>query len=565
MRLRVIQWNISWNCNLDDVAKSLLKTRGQGPAIVCLEEVQFASAYHRLRDALKPDDSCFSLDKRGAGGNEGRDRQLGVAVLAFGLSIVSYELLERTVFPERTVSVVLDGDCGPIRVVAFHSLAGVNFGQVKASNFATVADYLQLHRTEVDFLCFDGNEPNVDSMDIGKILFSPRDVGRVKRMALIMGKEKVHDLTDSYVDYLNSRGETITTDPLTVSHQPGRPGTKRKKRRYDYVMHASRWRVISCDYPYDGSPHAISDHSAVIADFEQLQRSVWMPGSQVDAPQEGHDSLQHVGKGEKGRRLRLVHWNIHAVSNINTVASFIEKRLGRDPTIVCLEGVGSPSYSTLVSLLDPTSKCFSLDKRQPSSNEGDERTVGIAVLSFGMPIASMELVDGAVYPERTLSVVLGDAAGVIRVTAFDSLAGIDIQYRQARQSNYASIADYVGHHSRDLDFLCFDTYEPDQEGSDTQTGRKRTKGPALFLGPRKIHDLSDSYAEYLRDNREPMPERPHTVSHVLHPSGRSHVEEHYDYVMHAHGWRVMNCDYPREESLAAGSEHSAVIADYELK
>ena len=104
-------------------------------------------------------------------------------------------------------------------------------------------------------------------------------------------------------------------------------------------------------------------------------------------------------RGEKGMRLRLVHWNVHAVSNINTVASFIKKRLGRDPAIVCLEGVGRSSYSTLVSLLDPTSKCFSLDLRQPSSNEGDERTVGVAMLSFGMPIASMELVDRAVYPE----------------------------------------------------------------------------------------------------------------------------------------------------------------------
>jgi len=270
MELRVMQWNISWKRTLDDVARFVTERRGTVPAIVCLEEVQFKTTYRRLKDSLKPTDSCFSLNLREAGKNEGKGRKLGIAVFAFGLSIVSCELPERTVYPERTLSVLLDGDSGPVRLVAFHSLAGVNFGLVKSSNFAAIADYLQLHRSELDFVCFDGNEPNEDSMDVDKIVFSPR--GRA--MALIMGKEKVHDLTDSYVDYLKSKGEIVTADPLTVSYQTGSAGTKHKKRRCDYIMHAPRWQVVSCEYPYDDSPHAISDHSAVVADFELRRESV---------------------------------------------------------------------------------------------------------------------------------------------------------------------------------------------------------------------------------------------------------------------------------------------------
>src|SRR5450756_1482067 len=197
MKLRVMQWNISWKRRLDDVAQFITEKKGNGPTIVCLEEVQFMSTYHRLVRSLEPTDSRFSLYLREAGKNEGKGRQLGVAVFAFGQSITSFELPERTVFPERTLSVLLDGDLGPIRVVAFHSLAGVNFGQGKSSNFAAIADYLQLHRSELDFLCFDANEPNRDGMKVDEIVFSPRG----KAMALIMGREKVHDLSDSYVEY----------------------------------------------------------------------------------------------------------------------------------------------------------------------------------------------------------------------------------------------------------------------------------------------------------------------------------------------------------------------------
>lgn len=275
MELRVVQWNLHMNSKAERTRDFIAERIGPGPTVVCLEEVR-PLRYRMLVDSLKPTSSRFSLDLRKAGKNEGRGRQLGIAVLAFGLSIVSYELPERTVYPERTLSALLDGDFGPVRVVAFHSLAGVNFGQMKASNFAAIADYLQLHRSELDFLCFDGNEPNHDSMDVDKIVFGHSDKGLVKRMALIMGKEKVHNLTDSYTDYLQSTGREVSGQPLAVSYDTGKgvEGEKQGERRYDYVMHSPRWRVMNCEYPYGESIKATSDHSAVIVDFELRQGPV---------------------------------------------------------------------------------------------------------------------------------------------------------------------------------------------------------------------------------------------------------------------------------------------------
>lgn len=260
--------------------------------------------------------------------------------------------------------------------------------------------------------------------------------------------------------------------------------------------------------------------------------------------------------------LRLVQWSISAAGRSVEIADFTVGRVGHGLTVVSLEGVNRSSYETLVRLLKPTSSCFSLDLREPSSNEGDERKLGIGALGFGLSIMSMELMGRALYPERTLSVVLGDASGPIRVATFDSLSGIP--YPTAKNSNYASVADYLELQRSKLDFLCFDAYEPKQEGSCLQPHMGKAEGSAFILGPRQVHDLSDSYAEYLGSKGEPVTADPHTVSYVLTSSGQKHAEKHYDYIMHdGRRWHVANCEYPLEESIAAGSDHSAVIADFE--
>lgn len=265
MTLRVIQWNIK-RSRSPAIEVFLRQRVGQGPAILCLEEVT-RSAYDRLTEFFPLAPSCFSLDMRMPGHHEGGERAIGVAVLAFVLPIVTLELIDRAPFPERTLSVLLGGPFGPMRVVAFHSLTGSGYLKAKASNFASIADYLEQHRAELDFLCFDANEPNKDSMDVDKIEFSSRsDRGRVKKVSLIMGNHKVHRLTDSYVAYLKSKGEFVEGNPLALSYKK-----KLADRRYDYIMHSpAKWRVTNCDYPYKDSVAAHSDHSAVIADFEPV-------------------------------------------------------------------------------------------------------------------------------------------------------------------------------------------------------------------------------------------------------------------------------------------------------
>ena len=261
--------------------------------------------------------------------------------------------------------------------------------------------------------------------------------------------------------------------------------------------------------------------------------------------------------------LRVIQWNVYGASDPDGIADFLTKRIGHGSTIVCLQDIKRASYKMLVGLLKPASSRFSLELREPSGNEGAERTTGIAMFGFGLPVVSLELLDRTLYPERTFSVLFGGAFGPIRVVAFDSLAGI--YYPLAKNSNYASVADYLELHTLVLDFLCFDTYEPRQDGSGLQLHKKKAKGSALILGPQKVHDLSNSYAEYLRSRGEPVTESPHTESFALWLSGKKHAEEHYDYIMHSPRWHVTSCEYPCNESIKATSDHSAVIADFELE
>lgn len=268
MKLRIVQWNISTMSQPKAIADFIKKRVRRGPTIVCLEEVK-RSSYEKLVGFLNPMSSCLSLGLHPPSQDESKARRLGVAILAFGLTIHHPKLLGRAVFPERTLSVQIDGIPESVRVVAFHSLTGVGYGELKAKNFGAIANYLRRHRDDVDFLCFDANEPKHDSMDLESLEFSSKyDKGTVKKAALIIGPQKVHDLTDSYVDNLRRQQRHVTTDPLAVSYKTGTPSKKQAGRRYDYIMHSRTWRVTRCTYPYDKSVEATSDHSAVIADFE---------------------------------------------------------------------------------------------------------------------------------------------------------------------------------------------------------------------------------------------------------------------------------------------------------
>jgi len=257
MKIRIIQWNISITSNPELICK-YLESKIISDTIICLQEVS-EKAFNTIKATLKPTSSVFSLNLRIPGKNEGKNRRMGVATLSFGPKIKSSDLLHRSVFPERTLFTKFKIKNKQISVLNFHSLTGVGYKKAKSSNFASIADFFESNI--IDFACFDANEPKVDSMISSKIEFWDNgDKGH--NAGLILGEHKVHNLSDSYIIYLNKLGKAFRKNPLTLSHK-----TNGTPRRYDYILNSPNWKPESIIYPYKESIKASSDHSAVIADF----------------------------------------------------------------------------------------------------------------------------------------------------------------------------------------------------------------------------------------------------------------------------------------------------------
>jgi len=260
MDIRIIQWNISFKCKADKIAEFLINHIYES-TIINLQEVN-QQQHNELLELLKPDDYVFSLDKRPKGQFEGKNRALGVSTYIFDGLIESSNLLDRSVFPERTLLVNSIFGSEKIQTLNFHSLTGVDYKKAKSSNFASIADFLHQAKDKLDFFCCDANEPMVDSLYESELEFwDNKDKG--KNAQLLFGQYKVHELVDSFRTYLLDKGQTTTTNPLTISHKTGSNG-----RRYDFIYNSRKWIIKGIKYLYEDSIKATSDHSIVIGDYQ---------------------------------------------------------------------------------------------------------------------------------------------------------------------------------------------------------------------------------------------------------------------------------------------------------
>jgi len=259
MKIRLIQWNISFKCTAHKIAGYIAQSIS-GPTIVNLQEVT-ENAYREISSILKKSDKAYSIDLRKPGRYEGRNRAMGVATFVFGGKIIQSDLVHRSVFPERTLFSEIQFKKRKISVLNFHSLTGVDYKKAKSSNFASIADFIAEKGHTLDFFTCDANEPKTDSIDDNQVEFwDNRDKGY--NASLIFGNNKVHALRDSYKIHIQKSKLRIRTNPLAMSHVTGG-----SHRRYDFIYCSKEWDVQHISYPYDESVSASSDHSIVIGDF----------------------------------------------------------------------------------------------------------------------------------------------------------------------------------------------------------------------------------------------------------------------------------------------------------
>jgi len=258
MQLQLLDWNISFKCKINQIIDFLKAYISEQPnTIICLQEV-LPHYYEALKDAFGEENIAYSLHHRSPGKFEGKNRALGVATILNKGRIVNSHLISSAIVPERCLYTSIQLEKTPIGILNFHSLTGKSYKNAKASNFASIATYIHENEAKIDFMCFDANEPLKDYQDFDKVEFYDNgDKG--KNAGLILGKDKVHDLTDALRSYYSQESIVNDNEPLIRSH---------KGKRFDYIFHATKWKVFKIDYLMEASLEATSDHSMVRALFE---------------------------------------------------------------------------------------------------------------------------------------------------------------------------------------------------------------------------------------------------------------------------------------------------------
>jgi hypothetical protein len=260
MKLQIIDWNISIWCDANQIITQLdQKLTNSHPTIICLQEV-LPRSYKVLSEKFGSDAVAYSLTLRSPGKFEGKNRGMGVAVIGVNCRIDKYALVSQSLFPERAMHANVDAAGSKVGILNFHGVTGKSYYQAKACNFASLASFLHEHEGNIDFACFDANEPKKDYQDWTKVEFYDNgDKG--KNAARLLGQKRSHQLSDSLRSYYDASGIVNDSQPLARSH---------KTKRFDYILHSPKWKVLEVDYPFDESLRATSDHSMVVGVFEAV-------------------------------------------------------------------------------------------------------------------------------------------------------------------------------------------------------------------------------------------------------------------------------------------------------
>lgn len=234
--------------------KSIVReVNGEYPCIIALEEVTKRAYLDIIKEPIF-EDSLYSLNFRNQGQFEGRNRGLGCLIACTGnIEIISSSLINRAVFPGRTLSANVKVKQTEFEVICFRSLTGVDHLKAKSAQFATLADYLHTRRDNPMILCADLNEPKIDHFELDQIEFFDQHGDKGKYASYILRPDGVHKLQDAYRLWLSQNHEELVkhknekqsiSRPLAVSYVI----RGNNKKRYDYIMISpGRLKKLSID------------------------------------------------------------------------------------------------------------------------------------------------------------------------------------------------------------------------------------------------------------------------------------------------------------------------------
>ena len=254
-KIQVINWNISYMGEYEsklDFLFSLL----HGNYCVLLQEVK-PHVYEYIKSKYHDCTIFYSLNYRAPSRFDSDARRLGVMIiLSKNISVKEVGVVERNLFPDRTLYATINIDDKELKLLALHSITGCSYYRAKSVQYDSFSEFIDVYSP--DIIGIDANEPQMDSYDIKKMKFFDNGKGAQTFFYEVEAK----GLCDTFVKCKNiakcEEGKTIT-----VSHNVRRKGGV----RYDFLFSNNNLKIIGCEYLYDEAIIAGSDHALIMAEF----------------------------------------------------------------------------------------------------------------------------------------------------------------------------------------------------------------------------------------------------------------------------------------------------------
>ena len=260
--MRIINWNISWNNNVEDKITYLRNLVNGKSFIVILQEVK-PFAYEAIKNSLLDIANIeYSLNYRIPSKFDTDSRKLGVAILiSKDLVIANSQILPRSLMPDRTIMVDLEYNGKPFRVLGLHSITGCHHLKAKEIQFYSFAEAVDEYKP--DIVGIDANEPQYDHYEVSKMKFYD-NYNKGNGCKTFFETMIDNGMRDAFVKNYNT-DKYIEGEYLTTSHIIKRG---HKKVRYDFLfVNHEKVADYQCIYDYDNAVKAGSDHAAVIVDI----------------------------------------------------------------------------------------------------------------------------------------------------------------------------------------------------------------------------------------------------------------------------------------------------------
>ena len=274
--------------------------------------------------------------------------------------------------------------------------------------------------------------------------------------------------------------------------------------------------------------------------------------------------------------LRIVSWNVayRTGPTASRQGAFLAKL---NPDLVLLQEVNPRSSASLVAESGLDWLVRAVDVRAAQPDDLPVRRRGVAIGGRGMAPEMVALLSEAVrLPERMLTASVVLDGRLVTVVSYHAPPGVTWGMDKVRHA-WACEA-WLGHQHGPV-VMGADANTPEYDMPDFMltrthwhTGMRKLageRGDDILFGPDADHNLTDALRSWLQQHPKEMeritleyPNGPLALSHRTGKRKESPgFDRRFDAIWLSPEFQVEQITYPYEESIEAGSDHSAVVAD----